>query len=108
MLHPHLFSLLLLRRTRIKGEEIAHFVCFGGSRFAPRFTPLGTLETVGGAHSNDINRRILCFGHSCFGFEICSPCGDSHKYNQIGDLSIYGIGFRISDLGFGYKVCSAS
>jgi hypothetical protein len=28
-------------------------------------------------------------------FEFVPPFGDSRKYNQIKDLSIYGIGFRI-------------
>jgi hypothetical protein len=34
---------------------------------------------------------------------VCPPCGDSRKYIQIKDLSIYGIGFRASYLGFERK-----
>lgn len=36
----------------------------------------------------------LRFCHLNFDIRICFPYGDSRKYNQIGDLSIYGIGFR--------------
>jgi hypothetical protein len=41
------------------------------------------------------------FGNLDLGF--VPPFGDSHKYNQIRDLSIYGIGFRYSYLEFEIK-----
>jgi hypothetical protein len=41
-----------------------------------------------------MTETVLDFENYNFGF--VSPFGDSHKYNQIKDLSIYGIEFRYS------------
>ena len=43
-------------------------------------------------------KRVLVFENSNFGF--VPPFGDSRKYIQIKDLSIYGIVFRYSNFEF--------